>query len=64
MSFKPEFLVDGNWYGNAQRFATEQEARESANERFSRWTVPTDYRVTESTDPVNYARVDGQDRSL
>lgn len=64
MSFKPEFLVSGSWYDNAQRFATEAEARQSANERFSRWTVPTDYRATESPDPVNCARIDGQDRSL
>lgn len=54
MSWKPEFLVDGKWYDNAQRFATYQEALTSAARRFAVWTVPTDYRATESPDPVNY----------
>ena len=64
MSWKPEFKVDGVWYDNAQRFATEKEARESALARYMVWTVPTDYRATESTDPVNYHVVDGRDTPL
>ena len=54
MSFRPEFLVQGEWGSNAQRFATREEAQASADARFMRWTVPTDRRVTESSDPVNY----------
>jgi len=54
MSFKPEFLCDGEWCSNAQRFATEQEAQSSARSRFARWSVPSAFRATESDDPVNY----------
>lgn len=64
MSFKPEFQVQGAWYDNAQRFATADEAKETAQARFMVWTMPTDYRVTESPDPVNYRRVDGRDAML
>jgi hypothetical protein len=54
MSWKPEFLVQGGWYDNAQRFETEAEAKASAYARFMVWTMPDDYRASESTDPVNY----------
>lgn len=64
MSFKPEFLVNGAWSSNAQRFATEDEARTSAVARMAVWFAVDDYRATESPDPVNYVRVDGADHSL
>lgn len=63
-SFKPMFKVSGEWYGNAQAFATEGEAECSARARFSVWTTPSDYRVDASEEPVNYARIDGQDRPV
>lgn len=63
-SYKPEFLVDGKWYDNLVRFATEAEAEEDASRKFAVWYVPTDYRVTETTDEVNYRLVDGQSVSL
>ena len=59
MSFKPEFCVGGNWYDNAERYATAEEAEGSASARFAVWTMPSLYRVTESPDPVNYHRTDG-----
>lgn len=40
--------------GNALRFATEEEAMASAENLFSRWTVPTGYHAKQSDDPVNY----------
>lgn len=40
--------------GNAQRFATYQEAYESAEHRFMVWTQPTGFTVEETSDPVNY----------
>lgn len=64
MSFKPEFCVSGQWYDNAQRFATHAEAFDTALARYRVWTVPTDCRAVESTDPVNYVRTDGVDRSV
>lgn len=56
MSFKPEFQTgsDPKWYGNAQAFATEAEALESAKARFNVWTMATAYRAVESDEPVNY----------
>lgn len=59
-SYRPMVLVQGQWAGNALRFATFQEASENACDLFSRWTLPTDYRVDESDDPVNYRWVDGR----
>lgn len=59
MSYKPEFQVQGQWYDNAERYATAAEAESSASARFAVWTMPTAYRVTESSDPVNYVRKDG-----
>jgi hypothetical protein len=64
VSYKPEFCVQGQWYDNAQRFATEAEAKASAHARFMVWTMPSDYRAAESPDPVNYRRVDGRDSSI
>lgn len=64
MSFKPEFLVQGQWCDNAQRFATYEEAADSARGRFMVWTMPLAWRVVESPDPVNYHVVDGRDCPL
>jgi hypothetical protein len=49
------FLVGREWAGNALRFATHAEAEQSAQELMSRWFMPSDYRVDESSDEVNYA---------
>jgi hypothetical protein len=57
MSFKPEFQTAGNgdaWSGNAQRFATKEEAEASARNRYANWTMATGYRATECSEPVNY----------
>ena len=54
MSWKPEFCIDGKWYDNAVRFATEQEAKDNARDKFMVWTMPTDWRAVESTDAPNY----------
>lgn len=61
MSFKPEVQTDstGAWYGNALRFATEQEALDNVKALASRWFSVTAYRVVQSDDPVNYAWVNG-----
>lgn len=58
MSWKPVFKMpnDPNWYDNAQRFATKEEAEASARARFMVWTMPSEYGVQESDDPVNYRR--------
>jgi len=53
-------LVQGQWAGNALRFATHEEASANACDLFRRWTLPSDYRVDESDDPVNYRWVDGK----
>jgi hypothetical protein len=63
-SWRPEMLVDGKWYPNGQRFATESEARRSAHARFMAWTQPTDFRAFPSDDPVNYRRGDNGDERI
>ena len=61
MSFKPSVSTDGGatFNQNALAFATEAEALASAKDLFNRWMLATDYRATESDQPVNYALVDG-----
>ena len=61
-SYKPEISTDGGkTYGqNGQAFATEAEARAMAADIFSRWMLATDYRVTESDEPVNYRLIDNK----
>jgi hypothetical protein len=64
MSWKPEVQVKGEgdrWHANGLAFATKEEAAESARDLYSRWTLTTAHRVTESEDPVSYTRVDGRD---
>jgi|TARA_R110000765_G_scaffold176121_1_gene281110 hypothetical protein len=54
-SFRPMFHFGENEIkGNAQRFATRDEAEGSASERFRNWYMPTDWSVEKSNDPVNY----------
>ena len=54
MSWKPEVIADrsGKWVGNALRFATEQEAKDYVRDLSWRWTLVTDTRVIEVSDPV------------
>jgi hypothetical protein len=55
MSWKPEVMVDaGKWSQNGLVFATEAEARDSANDLMMRWFAVKDCRAVESTDAVNY----------
>jgi len=44
----------GEVQGNAQRFATSEEAHMSAQNRFMSWTMPVGFHVDKSTDSVNY----------
>lgn len=60
MSYRPMVLVGREWAGNGLRFATHAEAEESARDLSLRWTLVLDYRVDESSDPVNWAIVDGR----
>jgi len=56
MSWKPEVIADssGKWAGNALRFATYDEAYRNACHLMMRWTLVSDWRASESEDPVNY----------
>ena len=62
MSFKPEVQTDssGEWYGNALRFRTREEAEENVSDLASRWTLVRNMRVIESTDPANYSFINGR----
>ena len=57
-------LASGERTRNAQRFATREEAEQSAFARFLVWTQPTGYEVDETNDPVNFRFFDGKDESL
>jgi len=61
MSWKPEVQTDntGKWYDNALRFATRDEAENSARDLQMRWFAVQDTRASESGDPVNYSYIDG-----
>ena len=60
MSYRPMVYVQGEWAGNAMRFATHEEADTHAYLLSNRWTLVSAFRVDESSDPVNYALVDGR----
>ena len=63
-SYAPMFTFQsGETKGNAQRFATWQEAHDSAVARFMVWTMPTGFSVEETDDPVNYRRENERDVS-
>ena len=66
MNWKPAFKFDGQEeLGlNAQVFATQAEALDSARARFMVWTMPTGYDAVPTEDPVNYEIVDGRDTPL
>jgi hypothetical protein len=54
-NYRPMFeFASGERVGNAQVFATHDEAWGSASNRFMRWTMPTDIGVDETDAPVNY----------
>jgi len=56
MSWKPTIKVFGEapYYTNGQTFATEDEARKSARNRYGNWTQAEAYGVEESDEPVSY----------
>ena len=65
MSWKPVVQVGGEskWSENALRFATHEEALQSAKDLMNRWMLVTACDAHESDDPVNYTitrRDDGQ----
>jgi hypothetical protein len=59
MNYRPMFtFASGERLGNAQVFATREEAQGSAEDRLSVWTMPTGCGVDETGDPVNYRWTD------
>lgn len=55
-SYKPEVQTDGTgqWYDNALRFASREEAKIWAEGLAMRWFAVRDTRATESDDPVSH----------
>jgi hypothetical protein len=59
VSFAPEVIADSSgWTGNGLRFATFAEADANVRNLYSRWTSVREFRVVESSDPVNYKWTD------
>lgn len=61
VSWKPEVQTDstGQWYGNALRFTTKEEAEGNVKALMWNWTAVRETRVVESEDPPNYCWVNG-----
>ena len=61
-NYRPEISTDGgkSFGQNAQVFATKEEAETMAKDLFNRWMLATDYRASETTDPVNYRLIDNK----
>ena len=65
MNYRPVFVFEsGERAGNAQVFATREEAAASARSRFMRWTSPVGFDVDETTDPVTYRWTEDGDERL
>jgi hypothetical protein len=62
MSYKIEVQTDdsGKWYGNALRFAYQEEAAENARDLMGRWFAVRAWRVVDCDDPVNYRFITGR----
>lgn len=63
MNYRPMVKVgsDPEFYGNAQVFATAEEAHESARDLMYRWLLVKEAGIEETDAPVNYRREDGHD---
>jgi hypothetical protein len=61
-SYRPEVQVSGEpgWHSNQLRFATREEAAESARDLYGRWMLCTAHRAADSTDEPNSTYVDGR----
>ncbi len=65
MNYKPVWHIGPQEVGrNSQVFFTYEEAWDSAKARFNDWTIPTDFGVEQTTDPVNYVRKNNTDYQL
>lgn len=55
VSYGAEVIADdtGKFYGNELRFATREQAEEYARDLEMRWMLVREWRVVESSDPVN-----------
>jgi len=55
MSWRTQVYADGDWVGNALRFATEGEAHAYGRDLFLRWTMAKDVREVEVDEPPTHA---------
>jgi hypothetical protein len=65
-SYRPEVIADdtGQWYPNGLRFATKEEAENSARDLSLRWIAVREWRAAESDDAPNYTYHNGQLRRI
>ena len=55
--YRTEFAIEGVWYTNALRFTDPDVAVAEAMDRFSRWIVPTAWRVVNDDVPQKQPHV-------
>src|SRR5215510_11366266 len=63
-SWKPQVQVAGEWSSNSLVFATEAEAKLSADQLMMRWFSVQDSRAVESSEAVNAEMIDGRQRLI
>lgn len=61
MSYAPQVRTGGDpqFYGNALRFATHEEAASNVADLAMRWMLVVETRVAETTEPVTHRWADG-----
>ncbi len=59
-NWKPQVKVNGIWSSNALVFDTEEEAKQSAHDLFTRWQLTTDHRAIVTDEPSNWSYRNGR----
>ena len=62
MSYAPQVTTDnsGEFYGNALRFDTYNEALNNASDLMQRWMLVREFRAIYSLDPVTHSFINNQ----
>mgnify|MGYP001220119786 CR=1 FL=1 len=64
VNYKPSVFVESKYSENGLVFSTYTEAFESAMDLMQRWYLVENIRVVETTNEVNYTRINGKDERI